>query len=487
MMYLCNVCNAFEYDDTRGDSGTGIKPGTKPKDFPSDWICPICQADKSHLVAIKDDVKEKIVITPDKGGRSRVEVVKEHSVHSYLGKWKRQTDATETYMEDIHNISVHGESLIEPMRTSKPVISWDDILIRGSQLAKLPVDKAKPVNTKTVIGKKAKKPLAIDLPIYVSHMSFGALSKEIKTALAKGSAAVKTAMCSGEGGILKESIDNAYKYIFEYVPNEYSVTDENLKRVDAIEIKIGQSAKPGMGGHLPAEKVTKEIAKIRGFPEKTDIVSPSVFKDIRNKEDLKKKVTWLRDKSKGKPIGIKIAAGNIEADLSVAVYAEPDFITIDGRPGGTGASPKYVKASTAIPTLFALYRARKYLDKAGKDIALIITGGLRVSSDFAKALALGADAIAIASSALMASACQQYRICDTGKCPVGVTTQDPELRKRLKIDISAKKLENFLRVSTKELEDFARLTGNDDVHKLMISDLCTTNSEISNHTEIEHV
>jgi len=367
------------------------------------------------------------------------------------------------------------------------VISWDDILIRGSQLAKLPLDKDKPVNTKTVIGRNAKKPLEFDTPIYVSHMSFGALSKEIVTALAKGSAAVRTIMCSGEGGILKESIDNAHKFIFEYVPNEYSVSDENLQRADAIEIKIGQSAKPGMGGHLPAEKVTKEIAKIRGFPEKTDIVSPSVYKDIRNKEDLRKKVTWLRDKSLGRPVGIKIAAGNIESDLEVAVHAKPDFITIDGRPGGTGASPKYVKASTSIPTLFALYRARKYLDKAGKDIALIITGGLRISSDFAKALALGADAVAIASSALMASACQQYRICDTGKCPVGVTTHDPELRKRLKIDISAKKLENFLKVSTKELQDFARLTGNDDVHKLSISDLCTTNSEISNHTEIEHV
>ena len=154
-------------------------------------------------------------------------------------------------------------------------------------------------------GPAAKHPLIMETPIYVTHMSFGALSKEVKTALAKGSAAVKTAMGSGEGGILKESLDNAYKYIFEYVPNRYSVTDENLKKVGAIEIKIGQSSKPGMGGHLPAEKVTKEIAEIRGFPEGTDIVSPSHFDDIRNRDDLKRKVDWLREKSDGKPIGIK--------------------------------------------------------------------------------------------------------------------------------------------------------------------------------------
>jgi methylamine---glutamate N-methyltransferase subunit C len=283
-------------------------------------------------------------------------------------------------------------------------------------------------------------------------------------------------------------MDTAYKYIFEYVPNRYSVTEENLKKVDAIEIKIGQSAKPGMGGHLPAEKVTSELAEIRDFPEGTDIVSPANFDDIKNKDDLKKKVEWLRETSGGKPIGIKIAAGNIEADLEVATYAKPDFITIDGRPGATAAALKFVKNSTSIPTIFALWRARRYLDEKGiKDISLIITGGFRTSPDYAKALALGADAIAIGTAALMACACQQYRLCDTGKCPVGVTTQDPELRSRLKIDISAKKLENFLKVSTKELEAFARLTGNDDVHKLGINDLCTTNSEISDHTEIEHV
>jgi len=189
-----------------------------------------------------------------------------------------------------------------------------------------------------------------------------------------------------------------------------------------------------------------------------------------------------------RPIGIKFAAGNIEADMEVALYAQPDFITIDGRAGATGASPKFVKAATSVPSMFALYRAQKYLkDKKVEGVSLIITGGFRISADFAKALAMGADAIALGTSALIAIGCQQYRICDTGKCPKGITTQDPELRARLDIEKAAKGLENYLKVSTEELEDFARLTGNDDVHKLAIGDLCTTNSEISQHTDIEHV
>ncbi|MFC1640232.1 FMN-binding glutamate synthase family protein, partial [Gemmatimonadota bacterium] len=249
-----------------------------------------------------------------------------------------------------------------------------------------------------------------------------------------------------------------------------------------------QSAKPGMGGHLPADKVTKELAALRGRPEKQDIISPASFKDIRNGADLRQKIDWLRETSGGRPIGVKFAAGKIEADLAIALEGGPDFITIDGRAGATGAAPKYVKASTSVPTMFALHRARQYFrehDVSG--VSLVITGGLRVSADFAKALALGADAVAIATAALMACGCQQYRMCHTGKCPVGVATQDPDLRARLNVDEAARRVENFFRASTEELKDFARLAGNDDVHKLSISDLCTANSEISGFTDIEHV
>ncbi|MEA3548669.1 MAG: FMN-binding glutamate synthase family protein, partial [Thermodesulfobacteriota bacterium] len=230
------------------------------------------------------------------------------------------------------------------------------------------------------------------------------------------------------------------------------------------------------------------IAAIRGFSEGTDIISPAHYEDILTREQLKEKVAWLREVSGGRPIGVKFAAGHIEADLEVALYAEPDFITLDGRAGGTGASPKYVKGSVGIPTPFAVYRARKFLnEKKAFHVSLVCTGGLRVSSDFAKALALGADAVAISTSALMAIGCQQYRICNTGKCPMGIATQDPELRARLDIDRAASQLHNFLKVCTAELQDFARLTGHDNVHGLSVKDLCTTNSEISNHTQIRHV
>ena len=472
-LYRCNVCNVFEYDPDRGNSLTNIRPGTEPHNFPPEWACPICESDSTHLKPVLSDA-----------------IPEEHAegVAGYLSDWERQTDELEEYMEDIHTMAVTGESIIEPMRTKKAVISWDDILIKGAQVARIPLNKDVSVNTRTVIGPKAHYPLVIETPVYVTHMSFGALSKEVKIAIAKGTAAVKTAMGSGEGGMLPESRRFAFKYILEYVPNRYSITEENLKSADAIEIKIGQSAEPGMGARLPAEKVTAEIAHIRGYPIGTDIVSPAAFDDIRSKDDLKKKVRWLRETSGGKPIGIKIAAGDIEEDLTAVVYSGPDFITIDGRPGATGAALKYIKAATSVPTIFALYRARRYLDKNNiRDISLIVTGGLRISSDFAKALCLGADAIAVGTAALMACACQQYRICDTGDCPVGVTTQKPELRERLKSDISAKRLENYLRVSTEELKDFARLTGNNDVHDLSIENICTTNSEISDHTEIPHV
>ena len=464
--YQCQVCE-YIYDED--------KEGTAWEDLPDDWACPVCGAKKSEFKKLEDSSDSD-------------ENDKADNKSGYSDDLIRTSDEIEIYLDDIRKMAETGESIIEPMRTKKAVVGWDDILIMGAQLARIPLNREDPVNTRTVIGPGADKPLVIETPIYVSHMSFGALSREVKLAMARGSAAVKTAICSGEGGILPESMDAAHKYIFEYVPNQYSLTDENLRNADAIEIKFGQSSKPGMGGHLPGKKVTEEIAKVRGFKAGEDIISPAHFADIRNPDELKAKVDWLREKSQGRPIGIKIAAGNIEADLEIALYANPDFITVDGRAGGTGASPKFIKAATSVPTVFALYRARKYLDDSGrKNISLVITGGLRVSSDIAKALALGADAVALATAVMIACGCQQYRVCDSDKCPMGVATQNPELRKRLNVDYSAQRLANFLKVCTAELQDFARLTGHNDVHALALEDIRTTNSEISAHTDVKHV
>ncbi len=390
------------------------------------------------------------------------------------------------YMKEIQQMAAEGEPIIEAMGTSMPMPGWDDILILGAQLNPAPLDEHADVDITTVIGKHAKKPMVLSGPVYISHMSFGALSKEAKVALAKGSAMAKTAMCSGEGGILPEEMEAAHKYIFEYVPNLYSVTPENLKNVDAIEIKIGQGTKPGMGGHLPGEKVTPDIARIRNKPLGQDVISPSKFSFINSKEDLKEVVEGLRISSEGRPIGIKIAAGHIEKDLEWCVYAEPDFITIDGRGGATGASPRIIRDATSVPTIYALHRARKYLDSVGSDIDLVITGGLRVSSDFAKAIAMGATAVAIASAAMVSLACKQYRICGSGRCPVGIATQDAKLRENLKIEEGAKRVYNYLNCSFEELKTFARITGHENIHELSLDDLVTINSEISEHTDILH-
>jgi glutamate synthase domain-containing protein 2/rubredoxin len=465
--YECSLCG-YIYDEAA--------EGKAWEDLGVNWRCPVCGSDKFEFAAVEGEgvPAPSVPVTAGEG--------------EYLAAWARRADEVERYMADIHAMATTGRSVSEPMRTQIPAFSWDDLLIKGAQLARLPLNEQEAVNARTVIGPNAKHPLIVDSPIYVTHMSFGALSREAQIAIARGTAAVKTAMCSGEGGILDEALDQAYRFIFEYVPNRYSLTDAYLSRVDAVEIKIGQSAKPGLGGHLPAEKVTREIAAIRGFPEGVAITSPAHFPDIRTRDELRDKVEWLKEKTGHKPVGIKIAAGNIEADLQIALYAEPDFITIDGRPGSTGSAPKFVKGSTSIPTIFALFRARRFLDRAGaRGVSLVVTGGLRVSSDFAKALALGADAVAIGSAALMALGCQQYRICQTGRCPVGITTHDPALRARFDVERSAERLANFIRVSTEEVKDFARLTGNADVHCLSIADLCTTNSEISGHTDVEHV
>ena len=469
--YQCQLCGHI-YDEE--------KEGIKFEDLPDDWKCPMCFAPKNmfKLVEEENESKKEIKSIQDKS---------ENKLENYLKEYQRESDEVEKTMADIQNMAKTGKSIISAMGTKLPVVSWNDILLLGGQLNKMPLFEHEEVSLKTVIGKNAKKPMILETPVFVSHMSFGALSKEAKISLAKGTSRVKTAMCSGEGGILEEEFENSYKYIFEYVPNKYSVNDENLKKVSAIEIKIGQGTKPGMGGHLPGEKVTEEIAKVRGKKIGEDVISPSKFEGIDTKEDLKDLVSMLREKSEGRPIGIKIAAGHIEEDLEFACFAEPDFITIDGRGGATGASPKIIKDATTVPTIYALYRARKYLDEHNKDISLVITGGLRTSADFAKAIAMGADAIAIATAAMIAIACQQYRICNTGKCPVGIATQDENLRKRLHIENSAKRLENYLNVVNEELRTFARITGNRDIHDLSNYDIVTTNREISEYTNIKHV
>ena len=469
-VFKCRICG-FIYDEEK----EGI-PVSALKE------CPVCRQSPDNLELVEGDQKAEAPQAAENGEKAEGE---EELSLEYDRTLVRHDPACR-YMDEIHQMAVTGKTIGGSMGTQMKMPGWDDILILGAQLNPMPLDDGEPVNTMTVIGKHAKKPMILSTPVYISHMSFGALSKEIKVALSKGSAMAKTAMCSGEGGILPEEKAAAYRYIFEYVPNKYSVTRENLRSSDAIEIKIGQGTKPGMGGHLPGEKVTPAIAAIRNKPVGQDVQSPSKFPDIRTKDDLKDLVSRLRAESDGRPIGIKIAAGRIERDLEFCVYAEPDFITIDGRGGATGSSPLFLREASSVPTIYALCRARKYLDSVRSDISLVITGGLRVSSDFAKAIATGADEVAIATAPLIAAACQQYRICGSGNCPMGIATQDESLRARLKEEAAAKRVANFLNCSTEELKTFARVTGHKDIHSLSVDDLCTINREISEFTNIPH-
>ena len=487
--YQCRFCGSI-YDEEK--EGIPLSRIT---------VCPVCRVSVKRMTLVEEDgnsgedrTGESAGLGDGAGGDSGA-ALDSGAAQSGASRSAGRLDydpefarigTGDRYMDEIHQMAVTGASIIDAMGTRMSMPGWDDILFLGAQLDPMPLDEHAPVSARTVIGKKAAKPMVLENPVYISHMSFGALSRETKIALARGSAMAKTAMCSGEGGILPEERAAAYRYIFEYVPNLYSVTDENLRQADAIEIKIGQGTKPGMGGHLPGAKVTPEIAAVRGKPVGQDVISPSRFPGLNSREDLKALVAQLKERSEGRPVGVKIAAGRIERDLAFCLYADPDFITIDGRGGATGASPKLIRDATSVPTVYALHRARKFLDAAGSQADLVITGGLRVSSDFAKALAMGADAVAVASSALIAAACQQYRICGTGMCPVGVATQDPDLRERLKVATAAARVANFLNVTLEELKMFARITGHERLHDLCVEDLCTVSREISEYTDIVH-
>ncbi|MGI6205920.1 MAG: glutamate synthase-related protein [Anaerovoracaceae bacterium] len=472
-VYKCRVCGYIFDEEKEGRSIDELEK------------CPVCGAPRTEFELLAADeasaaarTEAEAIAAADGAGGAPVDL-------SYDPATARH-DESIRYMEEIHQMAVTGKSISGAMGVRMPMPGFDDILILGAQLNPAPLLDDEPVSTMTVIGKNAKRPMILSMPVYVSHMSFGALSKEMKTALAAGAAAAGTADCSGEGGILPEEMEAAHKFIFEYVPNKYSVTDENLRNSDAIEIKIGQGTKPGMGGHLPGSKVTPEIAKARNKPVGQDVKSPSKFPEINTREDLRDLVSSLRERSDGRPVGIKIAAGHIEKDLEYCLFAEPDFVTIDGRGGATGSSPLFLRDSSSIPTVYALARARKYLDEMNSDIELVITGGLRSSGDIAKAIAMGADAVAVASAPLIAAGCQQYRICGSGRCPVGAATQDPELRKRLDVGKAAARVANYFNVIKSELETFARVTGHHDIHELGYSDIVTISREISEYTPVRH-
>lgn len=358
--------------------------------------------------------------------------------------------------------------------------TWDHLQIVTAQLARLPLLDDEPVDTHVCIGPNAEKPLWLDIPIIVSDMSFGALSQEAKVALARGAELAGTGICSGEGGMLPEEHAESSRYFYELASGRFGWSWELLAGVQAFHFKCGQGAKTGTGGHLPGAKVTGRIAEVRGLPEGVPAVSPSRFPDWQTVDDYRRFAAEVRERSGGIPIGAKLSAQHVEDDLDAALEIGVDYVILDGRGGGTGAAPTILRDHISVPTIPALARARAHLDRRDRrDVSLIVTGGLRTAPDFAKALALGADAVAVANSAMQAIGCLGMRACHTNNCPVGIATQRPHLRARLPVDEAARRLDRFLGSSVELMKVLARACGHHRLDELCIDDLTTFDREMA--------
>ena len=396
--------------------------------------------------------------------------------------------AEEPTVAFIHQLAREGLSKLGhhgPMTSMgvprKDLPHWDDLQIMVAQMATKPLMENVSVRTELVIGPQAKKPLTLKIPLFVSDMSFGALSEEAKISLASGAELAGTGICSGEGGMLPEEQAANSRYFYEYASAGFGYQEALLTKVQAFHFKGGQGAKTGTGGHLPGSKNTGKISQVRGIPEGQAAISPPTFKDLASVADFKRFADRAREISGGIPVGFKLSANHIEKDIQFALDASADYIILDGRGGGTGAAPEMFRNHISVPTIPALARARRYLNQQGASgrVTLIITGGLRVPIDFVKALALGADGIAISNSAMQAIGCVAARMCNTNNCPTGIATQKEDLRQRLDIDKSAAQLNNFFAASVELMQVMARACGHDDLSKFSMNDLATWNRDMA--------
>jgi glutamate synthase domain-containing protein 2 len=389
-------------------------------------------------------------------------------------------------MAEIRNMADKGLSILGSMGSLKKMpFSLDDFHFVPAQVSKIPLNTNEEVNIKTVIGPQAKKPLKVSSPILFSGMSYGAVSRNVRLVLAKVASSLDVGINSGEDIILPEELDIASKtLILQYSTVRLNTTEDILKKISAVEIRFGQGAYPGWESLLPANKVPQEVSKLLALKEGEDQHSPAHHPDIRNEDELKEKIRLLKELTNGVPIGAKIGCGNVENDIEILARSGVDFISLDGFGGGTGATEFFVRENVGVPIIVALPRADRHLKKIGArgKISLIAGGGLRTSADFAKCLALGADAVAIGTSALIAINCQQYRLCHTGQCPTGVTTNDPILVQRLDVDEGVRKLTNFIKVSNMEVANLLRIVGKNDIKKLGLEDLVALKKELSEAT-----
>ena len=407
----------------------------------------------------------------------------------YLGLYADTSHGTEEepYNALIQRYAKHGLSktghhgAVESMGVPRGQLpDWDDLQILTAQLAKPPLLDDDPVGTEVVIGPNAKKPLTLKIPLFVSDMSFGALSEPAKVALATGAEMAGTGICSGEGGMLPEEQEANGRYFYELASGRFGFSWDKLDKVQAFHFKGGQGAKTGTGGHLPGNKVKGKIAEVRGLEPGTSAISPPRFPDWTEVGQIRVFADEVRERTGGIPIGYKLSAQHIEKDIDAALDVGVDYIILDGRGGGTGAAPIIFRDNISVPTIPALARARAHLDRLDRgDITLVITGGLRKPGDFIKALALGADAVAVSNSAMQAIGCLAMRACHTNNCPVGIATQKPGLTRRIQVDKSARQLANFFEASVGLMQVMARACGHDHLSKFNADDLTTWKREMS--------
>ena len=405
-------------------------------------------------------------------------------------------------IEDIQTKAETGVYRIRGYGTLRPRrwATFDDLTFLPCSLTRIPLEGYREkCSTRTVLGARfARQPLDLEIPIMITGMSWGALSYNAKVALARGAASVGSSNTTGDGGMLPAERENSKTLIYEVLPSRYGINTHDLLAADAIELTIGQGAKPGTGGLLLGSKVSDTIARQRDLPIGVDQRSPARHPDFLGPDDMIIKIEELREATDWRvPVFVKMGASRVFDDVKLAAKAGADVVVVDGMEGGTGASPAILQEHTGIPTLAAVCEARAALEDCGLYgvVQLIIAGGIRDGVDAAKALALGADAIYIGTAALIGLNCNKalyeddYRAlgtapgychhCHTGRCPVGITTQDPELMQRLDIDQGAERTANLLRAMTLEIQMLARACGKSNIHHLEPEDLAALSLEAS--------
>lgn len=386
------------------------------------------------------------------------------------GVWNQET------VSEIDYKANYGKHRIRGCGATRYMPNFDDLMILPSQLSRMSIDTYREnCDTRTVLGKRtATKPLVIETPVMIAGMSYGALSKEAKIALAKATALTGTVISNGEGGLLPEERKYSYRQSVQILPSRFGFSKRNIEAADILEFLVGIGAKPGLSGHLMGSKITEEIAAFRQLPVGIDLHSMPRHGDSFGADDMVVKMEQIRELTNGEiPIFAKIAAGRVKDDVKIAVKVGADGIIIDGAQGGTGAAPVMASSHLGIPAMPALVQAVKTLEEMGMkdEISVIISGGIKDGADIAKALAIGADAVAIGTGAMVAMGCRVCLKCHTGICAYGIGTQDPEMRKRLDIDEAAERVANYIKAITNEAVLLAKAAGKTKLKNLEREDL----------------